>query len=165
LSSNLSNSSQGAIQQYPTNYPTYPIGNPTGLSNLDKLDIQSIQQAQPTIQQQREGQQQQQPIFELDITPEEDEAAADQVGELSEKEVAEIAASDSKFPVAEFIRIVGRIKSVSNMISRARKDGATEQRLAQLQADRKDLKIQKVAAEKALEASGISVKDIKEGKA
>ena len=101
----------------------------------------------------------------MDITPEEDEAIVEQVGELSEKEIAEIQASDSKFPVAEFIRIVGRIKSVSNMISRARKDGATEQRLAQLEADRKDLKIQKVAAEKALEASGVSLKDIKEGKA
>lgn len=131
---------------------------------MDLLDIQSIQQAKPTIQQQREGKPQQQPTFELDITPEEEDIA-EQVGELSEKEVAEIAASDSKFPVAEFIRIVGRIKSVSNMISRARKDGATEQRLAQLEADRKDLKIQKIAAEKALEASGLSVKDIKEGKA
>lgn len=100
----------------------------------------------------------------MDITPEEDEAA-DEVGELSEKEVAEIRASDSKFPVAEFIRIIGRIKSVSNMISRDRKAGATEQRLAQLEADRKDLKAQKIAAEKALQASGVSVKDIKEGKA
>lgn len=131
---------------------------------MDLLDIQSIQQQQPTIQQQREGKHQQKPTFELDITPEEEEAT-DQVGELSEKEVAEIQASDSKFPVAEFIRIVGRIKSVSNMISRDRKAGATEQRLAQLEADRKDLKIQKVAAEKALEAVGLSAKDIKEGKA
>lgn len=157
----MPNSLQGVIQQYPT---IYPIGNPTSLTNLDKLDSQSIQQQQPTIQQQREEKPQQQPTFELDITPEEDEAAADQVGELSEKEVAEIAASNSKFPVAEFIRIVGRIKSVSNMISRDRKAGATAKRLAQLEADRKDLKIQKVAAEKALEASGVSVKDIKEGK-
>lgn len=131
---------------------------------MDLLDIQTIQQQQPTIQQQRKENQQQPPIFELDITPEEDEAA-DEVGELSEKEVAEIRASDSKFPVAEFIRIVGRIKSVSNMISRDRKAGATEQRLAQLEADRKDLKAQKIAAEKALQASGVSVKDIKEGKA
>jgi hypothetical protein len=115
------------------------------------------------IQQQTNHQQaQQQPIFELDITPEE-ESKEEEEGELSEEEVAAIRASAAKFPVAEFIRIVGRIKSVSNMISAGRKSGASDKRLAQLKEERDVLKIQKIAAEKALESVGLSAKDIKEG--
>jgi len=100
--------------------------------------------------------------FELDITPKEEE---EQERELTAAEKAGIAASDSKFPTLEFIRLNKQIHSVSNMISRDRKAGATEQRLAQLGKEREDLKRQKVAAEKALLASGINPKDVKEVKA
>jgi hypothetical protein len=113
------------------------------------------------IQQQSNHRQAQQPIFELDITPEEE--SEEEEGELSEEEVAAIRASAAKFPVAEFIRIVGKIKSVSNMISAGRKSGASDKRLAQLKEERDVLKIQKIAAEKALESVGLSAKDIKEG--
>lgn len=127
---------------------------------------QRNQQVKPTNQQTtpngspaREGYK---ALFELDITPKEEEQ---QERELTAAEKASIPTSDSKFPTIEFLRITKQIHSVSNMISRDRKAGATEQRLAQLSKERDDLKRQKIAAEKALYAAGINPKDVKEVKA
>lgn len=84
---------------------------------------------------------------------------------MTEQEKAGVAASDSKFPTLEFIAIVKKINSISNMISRDRKNGATQERLDDLQNKRKDLKLKKESARKALLAAGINPKDVEEGKA
>jgi hypothetical protein len=166
LSSNIPNNSQGAIQQYPTNTQQIPNNQPTNHFELDITTQQAIQHAkaanQQFTQQYSPTREVQQSVFELDITPKEEQ---EQEQELTEQEKAGVAASDSKFPTLEFIAIVKKINSISNMISRDRKNGATQERLDDLQNKRKDLKLKKESARKALLAAGINPKDVEEGKA
>jgi len=140
--------------KYPTNpmnYPTHQSNYPTGAIELDILNNPTIQQAASHIQQSQRH------TVVLDITPDKEEDHDIMEQELTEEELDKIAPSDSKFPVAEYLALLDKIKSVSNMISRESKKGdeARQSKIDIWQEERKVLNGKKEAARAALRKAGV----------